>query len=75
MKVSKAIKYLTEWFEPNEDIIINWFEQDDFFYIKDKPVDDRVWKESCDRSDENEYIFDSEMAQIIIEDVMREDEE
>ena len=35
MKVSKAIKYLTEWFEPNDDIMINWLEQDDFFYIKD----------------------------------------
>ena len=72
MKVSKAIELLTGWFELDDEIMIDWVEQDDFFYINDKPVDDKIWKESCQRADSNEYIFDTEMAQIIVEDVIRE---
>ena len=43
MKVSKAIELLTGWFELDDEIMIDWVEQDDFYYINDKPVDDRIW--------------------------------
>ena len=72
MKVSKAIELLTDWFKPDDEIMIDWLEQDDFFYINDKPVDDKIWKKSCEIADNSEWIFDNEMAQIIVEDVIRE---
>ena len=74
MKVSKVIEILTDWFEPDDEIMIHWVEQDDFFYIDDKPVDDKLWKKACEIADDSEYIFDTEMAQIIVEDVIREED-
>jgi len=72
MKVNKAIELLTDWFKPDDEIMIDWLEQDDIILRDDKPVTDEIWKESCQRADSNEYIFDTEMAQIIVEDVIRE---
>ena len=72
MKVSKAIEILTDWFELDDEIMIDWVEQEDFFYINDKPVDNKIWKKACEIADDSDYIFDSEMAQIIIENVIKE---
>tara|TARA_R110002020_G_scaffold24191_5_gene79765 strand:+ start:358 stop:585 length:228 start_codon:yes stop_codon:yes gene_type:complete len=73
MKVSKVIEILNDWFESDDEIMIDWVEQDDFFYIEDKPVDDEIWKKACEIADNSEWIFDNEMAQIIVEDVIREE--
>jgi len=75
MKVSKAIELLTEWCKPDDEIMIDWLEQDDIILMDDKPVDDEIWKKACEVADNSEYIFDTEMAQIIVEDVIREEDE
>ena len=74
MKVSKAIELLTDWFKPDDEIMIDWLEQGDIFLMDDKPVDDEIWKKACEIADNSEYIFDTEMAQIIVEDVIRYEE-
>ena len=61
MQVKEVIKQLqSKWYEPDDYIMIGWCEFDN--------LTQEVWKEACARADNSEYIFDMEMARVIVSD-------
>jgi len=60
MKVSEVIRVMNSWFEPDDDIVINWFEKDDFSTV------DRKWEYACYRAEDSEYLLDRDVVDICI---------
>jgi hypothetical protein len=72
MQVKEAIEYLTKHNELDDHIMIGWkaiedLNGDELCPMPNLTID--VWNEACARADRNEYLFDNEMAEIIIRDV------
>ena len=67
MIVSKVIEHLQKYNNPDDYIMIGWC---DFEGLNgDDNLTQEVWKEACARADENDWIFDMEMARVIVSDV------
>ena len=69
MQVKDVIKQLQNenWYKPNDHIMIGWADFDSL--NGDNELTQEVWEEACARGDENEWIFDMEMARIIVSNV------
>jgi hypothetical protein len=66
MKVSEVIRVMNSWFEPDDDIVINWFEKDDFSNVDGKPVSQDEWEYACYRAEDSEYLLDRDVVDICI---------
>jgi len=69
MKVKDAIKQLQNenWYHPNDDIMIGWCEFDDL-KIDREDLTLEEWQEACVKADNSEYLFDMEVARLIVSD-------
>ena len=70
MQVKDVIKQLQNenWYKPNDHIMIGYCEFDDV-QIDKEDMTQEAWEEACVRADDSEYLFDMEMARIIVSDV------
>ena len=67
MQVKDVIAQLQKYNNPDDYIMIDWCEFDGL--NDDDNLTQEVWKEACARADNNAYIFDMDMARIIVSDV------
>jgi hypothetical protein len=66
MQVKDVIKQLQneKWYKLDDHIMIGWADFDSL--NGDDELTQEVWQEACARGDDNEYIFDMEMARILV---------
>ena len=67
MQVKDVIAQLQKYNNPDDYIMIDWCDFDGL--DGDDNLTHEVWQEACARADESEYLFDMEMARIIVSDV------
>jgi len=67
MQVKDVIAQLIKSYSMDDHIMIDWADFDSL--NGDDELTPEVWQEACARGDENEWIFDMEMARIIVSDV------
>jgi hypothetical protein len=67
MIVSEVIEQLQKHYNADDHIMIGWCEFDSL--NGDDELTLEVWEEACTRADDSEYIFDMEMARVIVSDV------
>ena len=72
MKVKKAIETLSKWFDLDDDIVIDWFEKDDFFYTNDQEIDDELWEATCYRAEDSEFLMDRDVVEIMMRELKEE---
>ena len=66
MIVAEAIEQLQKYHNQSEHIMIGWCGFDDL--NGDDKLTLGIWEEACARADNSEYLFDMEMARIIVSD-------
>ena len=66
MQVKDVIKQLQneKWYELDDHIMIGWADFDSL--NGDGKLTQEVWQEACTRGDDSEYVFDMEMARILV---------
>lgn len=72
MQVKNVIAKLVKSYGMDDHIMIGWKAIEDLNGDELCPMPNLtsdVWNEACARADRNEYLFDNEMAEIIIRDV------
>jgi hypothetical protein len=67
MQLKKAIEQLQKHYNADDHIMIDWCDFDSL--NGDDELTLEVWEEACRRADNSDYIFDMEMARIIVSDV------
>ena len=67
MIVKDVIKQLQnkDWYKPDDHIMIGWCEFGDV-EIDNAELTHEVWEEACARADNSGYLFDMEVARIIV---------
>ena len=66
MQVKDVIAQLKKYHNLDDHIMVGWADFDSL--NGDNELTQEVWEEACARGDENEWIFDMEMARIIVSD-------
>jgi hypothetical protein len=66
MQVKNVIAQLVKSYGMDDHIMIDWADFDSL--NGDDELTQEVWEEACSRGDENDWIFDMEMARIIVSD-------
>ena len=64
MQVKEVIEQLQKHYNADDHIMIGWCEFDNL--NGDDNLTHEVWEEACARADNSEYLFDMEMARIIV---------
>ena len=72
MKVKAAIEALSKWFDPDDDIVIDWFEKDDFRDENDQEIDDELWEDTCYRAEDSEFLMDRDVVEIMMREIQNE---
>ena len=72
MKVKAAIEVLSKWFSLDDDIVIDWFEKDDFFYVDDDEINDELWEATCYRAEDSEFLMDRDVVEIMMRELKEE---
>ena len=67
MQVKDVIAQLKKYNNLDDHIMIGYCEFDDL-QIDNEDMTQEVWEEACVRADDSEYLFDMEMARIIVSD-------
>ena len=68
MQVKDVITQLIKYHNLDDHIMIGYCEFDDV-QIDKEDMTQEAWEEACVRADDSEYLFDMEMARIIVSDV------
>ena len=68
MQVKYVITQLIKYHNLDDHIMIGYCEFDDV-QIDKEDMTQEAWEEACVRADDSEYLFDMEMARIIVSDV------
>ena len=66
MQVKDVIAQLKKYHNLDDHIMVGWADFDSL--NGDNELTQEVWEEACARGDENDWIFDMEMARIIVSD-------
>ena len=72
MKVKAAIETLSKWFDLDDDIVIDWFEKDDFRDENDQEIDDELWEATCYRAEDSEFLMDRDVVEIMMRELKEE---
>jgi hypothetical protein len=74
MKVKAAIEVLSKWFDLDDDIVIDWFEKDDFRDENGQEIDDELWEATCYRAEDSEFLMDRDVVEIMMRELRRNNE-
>ena len=66
MIVKRVIEMLQKQYNADEHIMIDWVDQENMHDRMGDDISDKLWIDSCNLADDSEYLFDTEMAEIII---------
>jgi hypothetical protein len=75
MKVKAAIEALLGWFDPDDDIAIDWFEKDDFSTVDGESISQEEWEDACYMAEDSEYLMDRDVVEIMIREIKRKQKE
>ena len=67
MQVKEVIEQLQKHYNEDDYIMIDWCDFDSL--NGDDELTQEVWEEACANADNSDWIFDMEMARIIVSDV------